>query len=97
MDSKITVTYTGDNVSAQFEGDCAGTWGLYTGSRSNANAWLLAGRQAMERRWLDVVLGTDEAHLDGLLDREYAQYRWLIEECPIAALAVMCAEWGAPS
>jgi hypothetical protein len=103
MPYRVTIEYTDDNVSVTFAGDCAGLWGRYTGTRMDSNAWLLAGRSAMERRWAEVhgvelavagqVPWDNGSHYDLL---EEATYRWICEECPLAALAAMCAEWGAP-
>ena len=102
MSVNITVTYTDDNVAVEFAGDCAGIWGVYRGTRVDSNAWLLAGRSAMERRWAEVH-GVDAAvadkvpwsHADADVQDEQT-WRWICEECPLAALAAMCAEWGAP-
>jgi hypothetical protein len=107
MPYTVTLEYTDDNVSVTFAGDCAGVWGGYTGTRMDSNAWLLAGRSAMERRWAEVhgidavthgkqTFKQDDPFVREL-ERDMETYRWICEECPLAALAAMCAEWGAPA
>ena len=107
MSVMITVVYTDDNVSASFAGDTAGLWGMYRGTRADSSAWLLAGRSAMERRYAEVhgidgvthgniPMPDEDAHGAAELRRDLETYRWVCEECPLAALAAMCAEWGAP-
>jgi hypothetical protein len=107
MPVKITLTYTDDDVAVEFAGDCAGLWGVYRGTRMDSNAWLLAGRSAMERRYAEVhaIDGVTHGNMSIPVDDEYGAaevrrdmetYRWVCEECPLAALAAMCAEWGAP-
>lgn len=97
---RIDITYTDDTASARFVEGTAGVWGLYGGTREAVNGWLLAGRSRMEARWAEVA-GVDLAvsgHVGWNLvrDTNEATYRWIVEECPLPALAIMCAEWGAP-
>jgi hypothetical protein len=107
MTVKITLEYTDDNVSVTFAGDCAGLWGRYEATRMDSNAWLIAGRSAMERRYAEVhaIDGITHGNMSmpepddyGYADvkRDMDTYRWVCEEMPLAALAAMCAEWGAP-
>lgn len=107
MTVRITVEYTDNDVTVNFRGDCAGLWGQYEGTRDASHAWLLAGRSAMERRYAEVhaidgvthgnmPLPDDDAHGAAELRRDLETYRWVCEECPLAALAAMCAEWGMP-
>lgn len=100
---KIELTITDDRQSVRFVSGCAGLWGLYEGDRVVANQWLGKGRTAMEDRYWDVVTGgAPRQSLDpeefGYADHEQdlATFRWVMTECPLVALATMCAEWGAP-
>lgn len=84
---RIDITITDDRYTADFSGECGGTWGRYTGSRETVNDWMRQPRSRLEARWSDVCegdVGFDE------------HFRWIQEECPLIALAVMCSEWGEP-
>lgn len=93
---RIDITITDREYSAHFVEGCLGVWGIYRGTREHVNDWLREPRNKLERRWAEVH-GVDAA-VDGKAswddaDHDEQMYRWIVEECPLIALAVMCAEW----
>ncbi len=97
----VTIVITDDRYTADFAGDCAGVWGRYEGGRRFVNEWLRRPRSELEARWAAVhgIDGVTHGNIPAseLDDSDRAMWRWIVEECPLIALAVMCAEWEGAS
>jgi hypothetical protein len=106
---KIDITIDDREYHATFTADCAGLWGTYRGSRMNVTRMLERPRGELERRYAEVhgIDGVTHGRMPAPTDndpdfpnpwaaqllRDLDTYRWVCEECPRIALAIMVAEW----